>query len=134
TNAGTGGQFANNVRSAFTGLMDDGMPVLYEALEAGDVNGFNDTYTGLTQYLEDDFYTALNAVNRHQQNIIDRAYTSQVTYYEYVIMIVGVGVILCVLISLLAYVFLGRMVLRPLNQAVQHFERIASGDLTQRIL
>ncbi|MFC3338433.1 methyl-accepting chemotaxis protein [Paracandidimonas soli] len=133
TTSGSGGQFANNVRSAYTGLMDEGMPDLYTAMEKGDVHAFNDTFSSLTQYLEDDFFTAFNAVNRHQQNIIDRAYDSQVTYYEYVIMIVSVGVVLCVLIALLAYVFLGRMVLRPLNQAIQHFERIAAGDLTQRI-
>ena len=133
-NAGSGGQFSNNVRTAFTGLMDDGMPELYKALEAGDIDEFNVTYNNITKYLEGDFLSALNAVNRHQQNIIDRAYAKQVTYYDYVILIVGAGVVLCVLIALLAYLFLGRMVLRPLNQAVQHFERIASGDLTQRIL
>src|SRR3546814_6318360 len=41
--------------------------------------------------------------------------------------------VLSVLIALLAYVMLGRIVLRPLHTAKAHFERIAQGDLTDQI-
>src|SRR5699024_12800808 len=50
--------------------------------------------------------------------------------FEWIVRIVAIGILVSLLIAALAYVFLNKMVLRPLRQAGQHFERIASGDLT----
>src|SRR5690606_5493438 len=113
--------FANNVRTAYMSLMDNGMPGLFNALEKGRINEFNQIFVKQTRSLESDFFTAVETVKNHQQNIIDRTYSSQIRYYEYVVIIVSMGMLLCILIALLAYMFLGQMVLRPLGQAMKHF-------------
>jgi len=75
----------------------------------------------------------LGSLEAYQQRIIGRAYREEGEHYAIVLKLVGGAMVLCVLIALLAYAFLGRMVLRPLREAGTHFDRIASGDLTQRV-
>ena len=45
----------------------------------------------------------------------------------------GVFVVLILLVVALAYLFMTRAVVRPLQRAGEQFERIANGDLTQRV-
>lgn len=83
--------------------------------------------------MEEDLYSALNTLQQAQQRSIDTQYQKENDQYNMVIRLVGLAMVFCLLISLAVYVFLNRMVLRPLRQAGAHFDRIASGDLTQRV-
>lgn len=123
----------NSVSNAYASLMNGGVEPLYDFLERGDIEGYNAFKDGTGEYMQDDLYGAVAEFNKYQQQEIDRIQTEEHEQYLLVMQLVAAGVVAALIISLLAYVFLGRVVLRPLRQASTHFDRIASGDLTQRI-
>jgi len=118
---------------AYQALMNDGVKPLFALLSKGDMAGYHDLLSSTTSIDEDDFYQALGGVHAHQKQLIDEAEAAEQVHYRRVEILVAVAVGLSVLIALLSYVLLGRIVLRPLHAARAHFERIAQGDLTDRI-
>ena len=122
-----------NLEQSYDALMAGGVQPLFGLLSKGDIGGYHDFLSTSTSNLEDDFYQSLGVVHAHQQQLIADAEAAEQAYYQRVVILVAVAVTLSVLIALLAYVVLGRVVLRPLRTAQSHFERIAAGDLTQRI-
>ena len=128
------GGFYHRVIDGYAILMSDGVQPLFPMLKEGQVNAVHETLEHTVSYLQQDFYSSLRSLQRYQQRNIDNAYGTQTDQYTLVIQLVGVGMLACVLIALVAYWFLGRMVLRPLRDAGLHFERIASGDLTEKVV
>ena len=125
--------YYQRVDAAFMSLMQGGVLPLIAYLEQGDIAGFRSYVATTTKFLEEDLYSALNTLQEAQQRSIDSQYQKENDQYNMVIRLVGLAMVLCLFISLAVYVFLNRMVLRPLRQAGAHFDRIASGDLTQRV-
>lgn len=121
------------VDSAYIVLLNSGIAPLITFLEQGQISEFRTYLTSTTQLLEDDLYSALSSLARLKQDIIEHEYKKEAAQYRLVLSLVGLGMLLCVGIAFLVYVFLNRMVLRPLRFAGEHFDRIASGDLTKRI-
>lgn len=121
------------VLNGYIKLMDDGVKPLFAPLADGDVKLYHDFLGMTTLSLEKDLYGALVGLNAHQQRIIDQAYEKEANQYQLVIQLVSVAMLACLAIALLTYAFLSRMVLRPLRLAGGHFDRIAGGDLTQRV-
>lgn len=122
-----------NVDRAYLTLLESGIAPLVNYLEQGEISEFRTYLTGTTKLLEDDMYSALGSLLRLQQSFMEQQYQREDQQYQLVISLVGVAIALCFLIAFLVYVFLNRMVLRPLRVAGEHFDRIASGDLTKRI-
>ncbi|WP_341667056.1 methyl-accepting chemotaxis protein [Alcaligenes sp. SDU_A2] len=125
--------YYSRVDAAFVSLMQGGVLPLMAYLDNGQISDFRSYVTTTTKLLEEDLYSALGTLHKHQQASIDAQYQKEAEQYALVIQLVGLAMVLCVLIALAVYVFLNRMVLRPLRQAGEHFDRIASGDLTQRV-
>lgn len=123
----------DRVDSAYVSLLNSGIAPLIDYLEQGQISDFRTYLTGTTKLLEDDMYSALGSLSRLQQSLIEQEYQKEAKQYQLVISLVGFAMALCLLIAFLVYVFLNRMVLRPLRVAGEHFDRIASGDLTKRI-
>lgn len=122
-----------SVGNAYSSLMNGGVEPLFDFLEKGDVDGYNAFKDGTGEYMQADLYTVVEGFNRHLQGEIDRIQAEESQHYLLVMQMVAVGILISIIVSLLAYVFLGRVVLRPLRQAGNHFDRIAAGDLTQRV-
>lgn len=122
-----------NVVDGYTTLMKDGVEPLFDMLLQGQVQDVHAYLGHTTSFLEQDLYSSLITLQSYQQSIIDTTYELQDKQYILVIQLVAVAMAACVIIAILTYVFLNRMVLRPLQQAGGYFDRIASGDLTQRI-
>ncbi|NYT86645.1 Tar ligand binding domain-containing protein, partial [Pusillimonas harenae] len=114
-------------------LMEGGVLPLLDLLTQGKVAEYHEFLGGTTLFLEEDLYSALGSLESYQKDLIDRTYQSEDEHYTLVLQLVGAAMAVCVLIALLTYMFLGRMVLRPLREAGRHFDRIANGDLTQRV-
>src|SRR3546814_10155436 len=113
--------------------MDEGIEPLFALLSTGDTAGYNAFLSATTNKLELSFSQALGFARAHQWHIINQAKEAQARYYRHVVIMVGTAMALSLLIALLSSVFLGRMVLRPLRTAQVHFDRLASGHLTQRV-
>ncbi|SHI19344.1 methyl-accepting chemotaxis protein [Pollutimonas bauzanensis] len=121
------------VVDGYTTLMDGGVLPVFDMLAKGDIKEYHAFLGGTTAFLEEDLYSSLNSLSAYQQRIIDQAYQKEASQYELVIQLVSAAMLVCVIISLVTYAFLSRMVLRPLRLAGTHFDRIAGGDLTQRV-
>ena len=122
-----------SLSNAYASLMNGGVEPLFDFLESGDVDGYNAFKDGTGEYMQDDLYSAVADFNKYLQAEVDRIQAEESQQYLLVMQLVAAGIIASLIISLLAYVFLGRVVLRPLRLASSHFDRIAAGDLTQRI-
>ncbi|RTZ47529.1 HAMP domain-containing protein [Candidimonas sp. SYP-B2681] len=121
------------VAEGYTKLMNGGVKPLFDMLQNGNIKEFHTFLGGTTLSLEKDLYSSINSLHSFQQRIIDQAYQKEAGQYDLVVRLVSVAMLLCVLIAFVTYAFLSRMVLRPLRQAGAHFDRIAGGDLTQRV-
>ena len=122
-----------SVSNAYASLMNGGVEPLFDFLEVGNVTGYNAFKDGTGEYMQADLYDTVAQFNRYQQQEVDRIQAQENQHYLIVLQLVAVGLIASLVISLLVYVFLGRVVLRPLRLASEHFDRIAAGDLTQRV-
>ncbi|MDN5842601.1 MAG: methyl-accepting chemotaxis protein [Alcaligenaceae bacterium] len=114
-------------------LVDKGLIPLLDLLREGQVEPFNDMLIDQVVPMEDDFYEAAKSFRQFQTAQADAAATASHQRYRLVLILVAVSMAVALLFALLAYVFLQRMVLRPLARAGAHFDRIARGDLTGAI-
>lgn len=130
---GQGSTLYRQVTDGYATLMQEGVQPMFEMLEKGQVAEVYSFLGDITSFLEQDLYSGLITLQSAQQSAIDSTYEQQEAQYRLVMMLVAAGIGICVVIALLAYLFLGRMVLRPLRHAGEHFDRIASGDFSRRI-
>ncbi|MER1941678.1 methyl-accepting chemotaxis protein [Castellaniella sp. FW104-16D08] len=121
------------VIQAFKQLIEVAVPAAMAKLKAGSVEEYaqlqKTQIDPLAQKL-DDSYTDLK---QNQAAEANQAIQTEDEHLRWVMIIVGVSMVVALLAALLAYVFLVRVVLRPLHLAGQHFDRIAAGDLTAPI-
>lgn len=122
-----------SVRNAYESLMNGGVQPLFDFLEKGDVEGYTAYKDGTGAYMQDDLYGTFQDFNDYQQKHTQAIQEAEVSHYQLIVRLVVAGIAVSLLISLAFYIFLDRVVLRPLTQAGQHFDRIANGDLTQRV-
>lgn len=118
---------------AYDALLKQGLEPLMTALRAGDLTAYRQQLAGPVQQLEADFDRQLAVLENHYEQTIQSHYQKEAEQYALVIRLVGFALAFCVLICVAVYGFLHRMVLVPLREAGEHFDRIANGDLTQRI-
>ena len=121
------------VNNAYTSLMNGGVEPLFDFLEQRDVDGYNAYKDSTGEYLQQDLYDAVRQFNEHQQQVAAATAEQEAQQYQLVIMLVIAGLAGALVLAMLVYIFLERVVLRPLRQAGSHFDRIAGGDLTQRV-
>ena len=132
-NTAVGNELAPRVTQHFNDLVDNGVQPMLRALAAGQDTEYERLRDGVMPQLERDLLNSWGALRAAQQAVIDSTYQGEVDQYNLVVQLVAVGMLACFLIAFITYAFLNRMVLRPLRTAGTHFDRIAGGDLTQRI-
>lgn len=126
-------EFAARIGQNFETLMNRGVRPMFDMLATGNVAGFERARDGDVRGMERALFDSLGALQQSQQSSIDGTYQREVDQYGLVVKLVALGIFACIVIALITYAFLNRMVLRPLRRAGAHFDRIAGGDLTQRI-
>ena len=129
----TGRELAPEVGRRFSTLMSQGVQPMFQALAAGNDADYERIRDSAMRGLERELFNSWGALRQAQQLTIDSIYQREVDQYGLVVKLVAVGMFACLFIALVTYAFLNRMVLRPLRNAGAHFDRIAGGDLTQRI-
>lgn len=123
----------DSVHATFDALLTEGLPSLIALLRDGQLSQFDEQLSAVAQGPEQAFNQAFERYTVQQQNIVDQRYQQEADQYALVLRLVGFAIAFCVLICIAVYVFLNRLVLRPLRDAGAHFDRIASGDLTRRV-
>ncbi|MER1966503.1 methyl-accepting chemotaxis protein [Castellaniella sp. GW247-6E4] len=123
----------DRVINAYDELTSSGLTKLLDALKSGQMETYNDVLTNLVVPMEANLQQSYETLKEYQRLHIAEAVTREETLFERVVAIVGVSMLVALLFAFSAYVFLQRVVLRPLANAGAHFDGIAAGDLTRPI-
>ncbi|MBT2788240.1 MULTISPECIES: methyl-accepting chemotaxis protein [unclassified Halomonas] len=127
-----GKPFADAIEAAFTQLVARGLEPQYEALLQNNENAFR-TAKREGDQLNLAYVQANEAFNDYAstrgQNLM-ADYHSTMTVSGYVGLAALLLVLLCVIFVRMGMM---RVVIRPIQEAVHHFERIAQGDLSHKI-
>lgn len=122
-----------NVLRAYRSYIDDGVDTMLDALRSRDFVSF---YMITTEYGDPRGASFTEAINQFV-DYIDQHRAAQQTAaadnLKLAMLAVAGALLVGLVLMILARVFLGRAVLRPLNDAVNHFDLIAAGDLTSRV-
>lgn len=114
-------------------LIEKGVAPLLDLVEAGQLDELHLISGSVTRQLETQFYRALTAFQQQQKQAVDDLYGKEADQYALVLKLVGAAIVACLFIAGMAYAFLQRIVLRPLQLAGRHFDRIAAGDLSEGV-
>lgn len=123
---------ADAVIAAFNNLVQQGLMRQSEALQAGDAALFRTTRE-VARDLNQQFMAASSTFNDHLADQNDRLVTDYendmqlMGYVELVVLLIAALVVLFVRIAMVG------AIVRPLDEAVLHFERIAKNDLSGRV-
>lgn len=122
-----------DVVRTYRGYIDDGVETLLEAMSSGDYVGF---YTVNATYGEPRGAAFVEAIERYvDHSEHDRLLVLEQVEHNRVLQMIAMGlsILIGLLLMVASRIFLGRTVLRALNNVGEHFERIASGDLSGRV-
>ena len=122
-----------SVNDAFSSAMSGGVNPLINLLENGQFSAYQGYLEGTTLYLEEDLLSTVAQLAAQQQHQINEIHVREAEQYRLILILVSAAIAGALVVCLLSYLFLGAVVLRPLQRAGRHFNRIAHGDLTQRI-
>ncbi|MDN3562711.1 methyl-accepting chemotaxis protein [Vreelandella neptunia] len=127
-----GKPYAEAIEAAFNQLLTLGLEPQYEALERNSESAFRAAKREGDQlnlaYIQANEAFIDYASSRGQNLMVD--YRSTISTYSYIGLAALLLVVFCVV---LVRVGMMRVVIRPLHEAVQHFEQIAKGDLSHKI-
>lgn len=121
------------VIDSFDTVIMGGVDPLFGMLESGQLTTYQSYLDGTTVYLEEDFLSTVLQLAKTQQELINQISAQQTAQYKLIQILVGVGILSAMIVCLLAYWFLGYVVLRPLRNTSQIFDRMAGGDMTETI-
>ncbi|MCD0506196.1 Tar ligand binding domain-containing protein, partial [Bordetella petrii] len=128
-----GRRLSMNLVRRYRAYIDDGVDTMVEALRSEDYSTF---YMVNNEYGTPRSVTFIEAISEFS-NYIQEQQAANVaaaqTNFQRAVIAVGVAVAMALLLMLLARLVFGRLVVRPLIEAGQHFDKIAAGDLTARV-
>ncbi|MGB6006906.1 methyl-accepting chemotaxis protein [Castellaniella sp.] len=127
------GSGADQVNQLYAALVHDALPDVLAQLKAGRIDQYEALQKSHIDPVELKLNQAYRALKDHQTGLTQQAVADEDTHLEWVVVIVGVSMVIALLAAVAAYLFLQRVVLRPLRRAGEHFDRIAAGDLTATI-
>ncbi|MBU4610520.1 Tar ligand binding domain-containing protein [Achromobacter sp. GG226] len=122
-----------NVLRAYRSYIDDGVDTMVDALASGDYASFYMINTEYGQPRGDAFVAAIGRFVAYIDQYRTDLQTTAAGNRDLAIAAVGGAILLGLLLTIFARMFLGRRVLNPLKQVGAQFDRIAAGDLTSRV-
>ncbi len=129
----TGRQLSMNLVRRYRSYIDDGVDTMVEALRSEDYSTFymvnNEYGTPRSAAFIEAIAEFSKYIDAQQQATIDQAEAN----FNRAMVAVAVAVALALALMVFCRVLFGRLVVRPLVEAGQHFDKIAAGDLTSRV-
>ena len=129
----TGRQLSMNLVRRYRSYIDDGVDTMVEALRSEDYSTF---YMVNNEYGTPRSASFIEAIEEFSKYIAQQEQATEAQAnrnFELALIAMACAVALAIVLMVLARLVFGRVVVRPLVEAGQVFDRIAAGDLTQRI-
>ncbi|VVE17824.1 Methyl-accepting chemotaxis protein I [Pandoraea eparura] len=124
---------ADAVISARGKVVNEGILPALKAIESGDIPDFHAKTVMDVPRLFSDYTKAMVALADMQVKNAENRYLAAQARYTLVMWMVGIGLVIGLLAGIITQITLTRAVVGPIDDAIKHFEKIAGGDLTQRI-
>lgn len=121
---------ADQVSRLYADLAHGALPAVLAHLKAGRIDEYDEQQRTRIDPAEQAFNRAYQSLKQHEAASLQEAIAVEDRHLKRVVVIVGVSMAVALLFAVMAYLFLQRVVLRPLRRAGEHFDRIAAGDLT----
>ncbi|PCF95967.1 methyl-accepting chemotaxis protein [Vreelandella nigrificans] len=125
-------EFADAVITAFNNMVQQGLVAQGDALQVGDDARFR-SLRELTSALNRQFMDTSTAFNDHladQNNQLVTSYESEMQLFGYIEL---AALIIAVMVVLFVRIAMVSSIVKPLDEAVLHFERIAKNDLSGQV-
>lgn len=124
---------ADAVIAARGKVNNDGILPALKAIESGDIPDFHAKTVMDVPRLFADYTKAMTALADLQVKNAEDRYLAAQARYTMVMWMVGIGLGLGLIVGIITQITLTRAIVGPIDDAIRHFEKIAGGDLTQRI-
>ena len=124
---------ATRIVGAYQPYIDDAVDPMVQALESGDYITFYFVNAEFGVARAEAFQKAVDDFNAKQAKIREAFHVEAEAALYRALTAMGIAVFVGFLLTIGIRIVFGRTVVRQLVQAGQHFDRIASGDLTNRI-
>ncbi|HTJ99914.1 MAG TPA: methyl-accepting chemotaxis protein, partial [Bordetella sp.] len=129
----TGRQLSMNLVRRYRSYIDDGVDTMVEALRSQDYSTFYMVNTEYGTPRSAAFVDAIEEFSKYIKASQNETANQAKDNLNVALIAVAVAVALAIILMIVARIVFGRMVVRPLVEAGQHFDKIANGDLTQRV-
>jgi methyl-accepting chemotaxis protein len=124
---------ADSVVAARGKVVNDGILPALKAIESGDIPDFHAKTVMDVPRLFGDYTKAMTALADLQVKNAEERYLAAQARYTLVMWLVGIGLVVGLIVGIITQITLTRAIVGPIDDAIRHFEKIAAGDLTQRI-
>ncbi|WP_323017870.1 methyl-accepting chemotaxis protein [Castellaniella sp.] len=124
---------ADQISLLYTDLVHEALPAVLAHLKTGHIDEYEKLQKSRVDPAEEKLNQAYLILKQHETELIRQAVVVEDEHLTWVVAVVGVSMFVALLFAVMAYLFLQRIVLRPLRLAGEHFDRIAAGDLTATI-
>lgn len=124
---------ATRIVGAYRPYIDDAVDPMMQALDSGDLTTFYFVNNEFGVARAESFQRAVDNFNEKQSEIREAFFLEAEEALTRALIAMGIAVFLGFLLMVAIRIIFGRTVVRQLVQAGQHFDRIANGDLTQRV-
>ncbi|NYT87058.1 Tar ligand binding domain-containing protein, partial [Pusillimonas harenae] len=128
-----GRRLATRIISSYRPYVDDGIDPMVQALESNDFITFyyvnNEFGMPRSVAFEESVEAFSNYIAQEQALYYQEAQAS----FRNAVIAIAIAVLLGLVLMIIMRVVFGRTVVKPLREAGRHFDRIANGDLTQRV-
>ena len=121
------------VIAAFQPYIDDAIEPMVDALQNSDYSTFYFVASEFGVARAQAFEKAVEDFNQQQLSLRAEFFDEADKALQRALIALGIALLAGFVLTVVIRVFFGRTVVRPLVQAGQHFDRIANGDLTQRV-
>lgn len=123
-------RLAQAVQKARSALVDEAIEPEFKALADNDFNTFRNIQGETANGFYATYAKAIDALEQLQTDNQQRQADTAATRFRIATLVFGAIGIVAVVIGVMARVGLSAAVIKPVNQTIRHFQRIAAGDLT----
>ena len=124
---------ATRIIGAYQPYIDDSVDPMVQALESADFVTFYFVNNEFGEARAESFQKAVDDFNDKQAEIRAAFFADAEGALYRALGAMGIAILVGFILMVAIRVIFGRIVVRPLVQAGQHFDRIANGDLTHRV-
>ena len=128
-----GRRLATRLISTYRPYEDDGISPMVQALEARDYTTFYYVNAEFGIPRSQDFEKSIQAFSSYIDAYERQSLETAQAQFNQALMAIAAGIGFGLILMIAVRILFARTVIRPLREAGQHFDKIAGGDLTQRI-